>query len=325
MKKILKSITHYALSGVRSIIIRHPSVKDAIKRAIKPHINLGDSQYKGIYDQWVNNNLPDAITASILKRQSDQLTYRPLISVVVPTYNTDLVFLRDCLESVMAQVYENWELCIVDDASSDSRVRDIIKEYSLIDGRIKYKFLKTNRHIAGATNEAIKMVTGEYVALFDHDDVLWPNALFEVVRALNDDNSIDFLYSDEDKITKDRKDYGAPFFKPDWNPDFLHSVNYITHLAVVRKTLLDKVGGPKKEYNGAQDWDLFLRITSATDRIHHIPTVLYSWRIHDQSTAKSTDSKPYVIEAQRKAIHDDLTRRGYADAIVRQDPKNKGY
>lgn len=325
MNKIIKTTIHHTIVGVKKTISANPRIKDAVKRALAPHIGIGNYRAASGYDSWLKNNMPDGITISRLKRDISTFKYSPMISIVVPTYNTQPQFLRDCIESVLSQVYENWELCIVDDASPNEAVRDIIKEYSAIDSRIKYKFLKKNQHIAGATNEAIKMASGEFVSLFDHDDILWPNALYEVIRALNHDKTIDFLYSDEDKVTEDRRAYQAPFFKPDWNPDFLHSVNYITHFATVRKSLLDKIGGPRKEYNGAQDWDLFMRITSATNKIHHIPTVIYSWRIHDDSTAKSTDSKPYVIEAQYSAIHDDLTRRGYPDAVVKQDPKNKGY
>lgn len=308
----------------KKILGKSPTLKKKLKRAILPHLGINpvnDAQYK----QWISNNLPDAITIAKVKRRSDSLKYRPLISVIVPTYNTDHQFLRDCFDSVLAQVYENWELCIVDDASPDEEVRNIIKEYAALDSRIKYKLSKTNQHIAGATNDAVGFATGEFISLFDHDDILWPNALYEVVAALNKDRSIDFLYSDEDKVTEDRKDYQAPFFKPDWNPDFLHSVNYITHFSTVRKSVWDKVGGLRAEYNGAQDWDLFLRITSATKNIHHIPTIIYSWRIHSESTAMSTDSKPYVVEAQKKALSDDLERRGYPDATVKQDPKNSGY
>lgn len=324
MKKTIKTFVHYSIVGVRKGVSKNQKLKTAIKRTLLPHLGINpDDDLR--YERWLGNNLPDAISIAKVKRYSDGLEYRPLISVVVPTYNTDHQFLRDCFDSVLAQVYENWELCIVDDASPDEEVRNIIKEYAALDSRIKYKFSKTNQHISGATNEAVGFATGEFISLFDHDDILWPNALYEVVSALNQDKSIDFLYSDEDKVTEDRKDYQAPFFKPDWNPDFLHSVNYITHFSTIRKSIWDKVGGLRAEYNGAQDWDLFLRITSATKKIHHIPTIIYSWRIHSESTAMSTTSKPYVVEAQKKALNDDLERRGYPDAIVKQDPKNSGY
>jgi glycosyltransferase involved in cell wall biosynthesis len=322
VKKTAKSIIHHAILGTKKTLVKNPRVKNAIKRAILPHLIKAET---GTYTDWVMRNFPDFIEISKLRKEVANFKYQPLVSVIIPTYNTDYQFLRDCLDSVQAQVYENWELCIVDDASPDEKVRDIIKEYAKDDIRIKYKFLKENQHIAGATNEAVKLASGEFISLFDHDDLLWPNALFEIVKALNHDKTIDFLYTDEDKITEDRYEHLGPFFKPDWNPDFLHSVNYITHFSTVRKSLLEKVGGPKKEYNGAQDWDLIMRITSATDKIYHIPKVVYSWRIHDASTAKSTDSKPYVVEAQRRAITDDLVRKGYPNGIVEQDKNHSGY
>ena len=324
MKKTVKKTVHYAISSTKKTLSKSPRLKSVVKKALAPHFQDNRAS-KSKYDLWLESNFPDFLEVPKLKKLSDKLKYRPLISIIVPTYNTDHQFLRDCLDSVFAQVYENWELCIVDDASPDSKVRDIIKEYAVDDDRVKYKFLKDNQHIAGATNEAIALSSGEYVSLFDHDDLLWPNALYEVVRALNDDKAIDFLYTDEDKITEDRNEHMGPFFKPDWNPDFLHSVNYITHFSTIRKSLLDKVGGPRKDYNGAQDWDLFLRIADATDKIHHIPKIVYSWRIHDDSTAKSTDSKPYVVNAQKQAITDDLIRKGHPDATVRQVEDHRGY
>ena len=260
-----------------------------------------------------------------LQKELTTLEYQPLISIVVPTYNTNHAFLRDCFDSVLAQIYQNWELCIVDDASTDETIRAIIKEYADADTRISYRFLTKNHHIAGATNEALKMCHGEYIGLFDHDDLLWPNALLEVVKSLNTDPTIDFLYTDEDKIGESRHDHFNAFFKPDWNPDFLHSVNYITHFAVTRKTVLDHLEGFKDDYNGAQDWDLFLRVTDYTKKIHHIPKVLYSWRVHSESTAMSTDTKPYVIEAQERALRDDLIRKGRPDAIIERDPVHTGY
>lgn len=323
MKNTIKKTARYSIIITKKVLGKSPRIKSSLKRALLYAVpgKVAVDNYR----LWLNKNFPDFIGIEKLRKVDAGLKYRPLISVIVPAYDTDIAFLRDCLDSVQAQIYGNWELCIVDDASPNKLVRDVIKEYASQDKRIKYKFLKKNMHIAGATNEAIALAEGEFVGLFDHDDLLWPNALLEVVQALNKDKDIDFIYTDEDKITEDRFEHLGPFFKPDWNPDFLHSVNYITHFSVVRKTLLDKVGGPKKEYNGAQDWDLFLRITSATDKIHHIPKVLYSWRIHDLSTAKSTDSKPYVVEAQRQAITDDLVRKGYPDALVERDEKHTGY
>ena len=325
MKKTAKTIVHHSLRGAKRLATKNPRIKKAIKKAILPHLGGNVMTNRGSYDKFVAENFPDALAIPRLKKQLQQLNYRPLISVIIPTYNTDHQFLRDCLDSVVAQVYENWELCIVDDASPDKEVRKIIEEYALDDKRIKYKFLKKNKHIAGATNEAVAMAAGEFVGLFDHDDILWPNALLEIVKALNVDKKLDFLYTDEDKITESRYEHLGPFFKPDWNPDFLHSVNYITHFSVIRKSLYDEIGGERPEYNGAQDWDLFLRVFRATENIHHVPKMLYSWRIHSESTAMSTDTKPYVVEAQRKALEDDLKERGRNTAIVERDKAHSGY
>jgi glycosyltransferase involved in cell wall biosynthesis len=319
-----KRILHTGVQTAHFVLNRQPRVKKKVKGFLLA--TIGAQQWNRFkYGRWLDKNFPDFIEIAKLRKLEQKLTYRPLISVLVPTYSPKPQFLRDCIESVQAQIYENWELCIVDDASPDEETRKIIEEYAEQDKRIKYKFLKTNQHIAKATNAAIEMAVGEFVALFDHDDLLWPNALYEVVNCLNKNKELDFIYTDEDKITEDRHYHLGPFFKPDWNPDFLHSVNYITHLSVIRKTLMDDLDGFRSDYNGAQDWDLFLRITSATKNIHHIPKIVYSWRVHDLSTAKDTKSKPYVIEAQKKAIEDDLRRKGYYDVLVQQDRKHKGY
>lgn len=323
MHRNIKRTAKFGLRGFKKLVNSNARLKSVADRAIRQL--MPNLQHKDSYQFWLETNFPDFIEISKLKKADSELKYRPLISVIVPTYNTDPGFLRDCIESVQAQIYENWELIIVDDASPNQIVRDIIKGYAESDIRIKVKLLPENQHIAGATNEAFAMASGEFIGLFDHDDLLWPNALHEVVKALNNDQTLDFIYSDEDKISENRHDHFNPFFKPDWNPDFLHSVNYITHFSVVRKTIVDKVGGQRKEYNGAQDWDFFMRITSETSKVHHIPKVLYSWRVHDLSTAKDTGAKPYVVAAQKRAITDDLARKGYPDAIVEQDPKHTGY
>lgn len=323
MKRVLKRTARYGVVGTKKILDKNPRLKRSVKRVLEAQLSLKAS--KQAYTVWLHENFPDFIEIAKLRKEAAGFKYNPLISIVVPTYNTDLGFLRDCFDSVLGQVYENWELCVVDDASPNNEVREVIKEYAAQDERIKYKFLEKNHHIAGASNAAIEMCTGEFVALFDHDDLLWPNALFEVVKALNKDNKLDFIYTDEDKITEDRFEHLGPFFKPDWNPDFLHSVNYITHFTTIRKSVLDKVNGFNEQYNGAQDWDLFMRITSVTQCIHHIPKIVYSWRVHALSTAKSTDAKPYVVGAQHKALTDDLRRKGYDNAIVEQDKKHKGY
>lgn len=281
----------------------------------------------GEYPRSTKALYPSSTELGQMKKDQKSLARKPLISLLVPTYNTNHRYLKECIESVVGQVYDNWQLCIVDDASTDAKVREIIKEYAEKDTRITYLFLSKNQHIAATTNHAFKLADGEFVGLLDHDDILWPNALHEVVKHINKDNNVDFIYTDEDHIQGRGNIHTSPFFKPDWNPDFLYSVNYITHFSIVRRTMFKKVGGLDARYNGAQDWDLFLKIASKTRRISHIPKVLYSWRIHDQSTSKSTDTKPYVVAAQKRAIMDALIRNGgNKDSIsVVQDNKFPGY
>ncbi len=330
MKKQFKKTAVTVIKNSKKVVGKNPRVRDAIKRILSASLNLSPDTVRMLqnqmrYSRWVAENYPDAVESLRQRAASGAFEYRPLISIVTPTYNTDIQFLRECIESVQSQHYDNWQLCIVDDASPNAEVRDVIKEYAAADKRITYHFSKTNQHIADASNTAIGLAKGEFLALLDHDDILWPNALYEVVKALNANKKLDFIYSDEDKITSNRRDFQNPFFKPDWNPDFLYSVNYITHFSVVRTSLAQKLGGFRKEYNGAQDWDFFMRITNTTKQIHHIPTVLYSWRMSETSTAQSTDAKPYVVEAQHSAIQDDLARKGYHDVSVEVDKRNNGY
>jgi len=235
---------------------------------------------------------------------------QPKISIVMPTYNTNDRFLRECIDSVLDQSYPNWELCIADDASPQKSVVATIKQYAGRDSRIRLVERKQNGHISLASNSAIEIATGEYLALLDHDDFLWPNALYEIVKAINSQPDVDFIYCDEDKIDEASKIHSYPFFKPDWSPEFLESCNYITHFSCIRKAVVDKVGGFRKGYEGAQDWDLFIRVTEVTERIYHTPKVLYSWRVHESSTAQDTDAKPYVYEAQKKLLEDHVKRTG---------------
>lgn len=249
----------------------------------------------------------------------DDFKYKPLISVVMPTYNTPLNYLKECIESVLIQSYPNWELCVADDASSDGEVVKLIKDYMKKDKRIKLVVRPTNGHISEATNSAIEIARGEFIGLLDHDDILWPNALFEVVKVINDDQKVDLVYSDEDKIDKTGKIHSYPFFKPDWSPEFLESCNYITHFSCIRTDLVRRIGGFRKGYEGAQDWDLFMRIVEVTNRIVHIPKLLYSWRVHEASTASDTNAKPYVFDAQKRLLNDHIDRMGL-DGTIKPAP-----
>lgn len=283
------------------------------KRRIKKFIlkNIYFDRLINTYDSWIIENFPDAIELMQQKEHIETFSYKPLVSITVPVYNPAAQFLHECILSVFAQSYDNWELILVDDASPDEGVREIIKQYAAKDSRVKYKLLKKNHHIAGATNEAIKLATGEFIGLFDHDDLLWPNALYEVVKALNENRAIDFLYTDEDKIVEEKWRHAEPFFKPDWSPYLLRTCNYITHFSVFKRDLLDAVGYEDGKYNGAQDWEMIMRASRKAQYIHHIPKMLYSWRVHDKSTAKDMGSKPYVMAAQKATVEDDMLARGY--------------
>lgn len=231
------------------------------------------------------------------------------ISVLVPAYRTPESYLRQMIESVQAQTYENWELCIADGSGKEGSLEKIVSQYAAKDSRIRYQLLDKNEGISGNTNAAIRMASGEYLAFFDHDDLLAEDALYEAARAIEEQKA-ELIYTDEDKVRADLSEYFQPHFKPDYNPDLLCANNYICHLVVVKKELADRVGGLRKEFDGAQDHDFLLRITEQTDRIVHIPKVLYHWRIHKASTADNPASKLYAYQAGQKAISEHLKRLG---------------
>ena len=233
----------------------------------------------------------------------------PLISVVVPVYRTPEAFLRQMIESVQAQTYENWELCIADGSGEDGEPARIIGEYQREDSRIRYQRLEKNEGIAGNTNVAFAMATGDYVALFDHDDLLTEDALYEVAEAVVKNGGPDMLYTDEDKVSADLSEYFQPNFKPDFNLDLLRANNYICHLLVVKRILLKKVGGQDAFYDGAQDYDFIFRCAEEAEKIVHIPKVLYHWRIHAASTADNPFGKDYALESGKRAIEAHLQRR----------------
>ena len=316
-KNLVRKSLIKTIGPAKALMKKSPGLTKVVKNVVIAQLNLNKlSGQTAQYQGWLSNNYPDAIKLRADRETMETFTYKPKISILTPTYQTNIEHLRECILSVQTQIYDNWELCIVDDASPDEAVRKEIKKFAASDERIKYIFRTDNGHISKATNDSLAAAKGEFIGLLDHDDILWPNALFEVVKALNKDKEIDFLYSDEEKIEKNRQDHQNPFFKPDWNPEFLESVNYITHFSVLRKKLVEKIGGFRSEYDGAQDWDLFLRASHASKKIYHIPTVLYSWRMSETSTASNTDAKPYVIEAQKKAIQDSLNARNKSGAQV---------
>ncbi len=257
------------------------------------------------YKRWIIKNEPTK--AQLEAQAKHKFKSQPKISIVVPTYNTPVGFLRPMIESVQSQTYSNWELCIAD-GSSKEETRAHLRQLSGQDQRIKVEYLKANQGIAGNTNQAIELATGEYLTLLDHDDTLAPFALYEVVSALNDEPEADLLYSDEDKLTQNGKSRIKPYFKPDWSPDTLRSHNYITHLLVIKRQLLDQIGRVREGFEGSQDFDLILRATEKAQKIKHIPKVLYHWREHPNSTALNIKSKSYVSYSTKRAVADHLKR-----------------
>ena len=243
------------------------------------------------------------------KTEYEQLVYRPLISVVVPVYNAGKNILSECINSVLNQSYDNLEICLADDHSTNEETVMCLREFEKKDSRVKVIYREKNGHISEATNSAISIANGEYIGLLDNDDILHKDALYEVVRVLNKDKNIDMIYTDEDKIALNGKRY-FPHFKPDFSPDTLYSSNYICHFTVLRKNIVEEIGGFRGEYNGSQDYDLFLRFTEKTKNIYHIPKILYHWRMIEGSTSSDASSKNYAYEAGKRALEDSLKRRG---------------
>ena len=248
---------------------------------------------------------PEELAAQRKRNFMKEITF----SIVVPTYETPETFLRQMIESVLGQTFCRVELCIADGSSSDN-VEKIVSEYAQADRRIKYQRLSENKGISENTNAGLQMAAGDYIGLLDHDDILELHALYEMRMAIAKNPEADVIYTDEDKVSFDLQHYFEPHFKPDFNPDLLRSNNYICHFLVMKKELLDQVGGFRSEYDGAQDFDLVLRLTEKAKCVVHIPQVLYHWRSHEASTATNPMSKLYAYEAGKRAVESHLERCG---------------
>ena len=286
------------------------------------------------YETWFQLN--KATEKELEEQRRRKNLQAPLISIVVPVYRTPEIFLREMIESVMNQTYANWELCIADASPIGAKMKEdlakikgkkkreailaipdqeteltaIIREYQGKDARIRYEILKENKSIAENTNAALEMATGDFAGLLDHDDLLEPNALFEVAEKILQDDRVDAVYTDEDIINSKGNKHLTPNMKPDFNLDLLRSNNYICHLFVVRRILISKVGGFRKEFDGAQDYDFIFRCIEAADKIAHVHKVLYHWRTHEKSTSDNPDSKLYAFHAGKRAVESHLQRMG---------------
>lgn len=286
--------------------------KDFIKdNGFKAFVLKALSKLKGErlqYKTWIENHV--ATPAELELQRNYEFEYKPLISILIPTYKTPKHLLVETIDSVLKQSYSNWELCIADGNSEEPYINEMLDEYARNDNRIKVKYLDENKGIAGNTQECYYMATGDYIGLFDHDDLLEPNALFEVVKAVNEDRTIDFIYTDEDKINE-KSDYRFdPHFKQDYAIDTFRSYNYICHFSVFRKDLMAKINGFREGFNGSQDYDIILRATEVAENVHHIPKILYSWRVHSGSTAGNPKNKMYCYDSAKKALDEELKRKG---------------
>lgn len=300
--------------------------KAKVKNLIKVYRYIAENGLKGLgnylverinsnvkpYDEWFKEN--QLTEKEIEAQKNKKFDYEPKISIIVPTYNTPLKFLKEMVESLENQTYSNWELCIGDGSEGNQELEEALKAYQEKDKRIKYKILPKNRGISGNTNGALELATGEYVGLLDHDDALAINALYEVVNALQE-TDYDVIYTDEDMTSYDMKVHKDPKFKPDFSMDLLCSHNYITHFFVVKTEIIKKIGGFRSEFDGSQDYDLIFRCVEEAKQIKHIPKILYYWRMHENSVAGNPASKMYAYEAGKRAIEEHFKRTGVSAKV----------
>ncbi|MEH1881454.1 glycosyltransferase [Nostoc sp.] len=269
-------------------------------------------QTQDLYQRWLQTNVLSSSLLRRMREDADKLAPKGVkISVVVPVYNTPKHFLKEMIESVISQIYPNWELCIADDASTKPHVQELLQQLIAEDSRIKIVFRQENGHIVEATNSALKIATGDYVALLDHDDILSSDALLHVAECIDKHPQADWIYTDEDKINESGYHFD-PQMKGAWSPEMAITHNFTHHLTVIRKTLIDQLGGMRKGFEGAQDLDLFLRVSEKTtpDKVHHIPHICYHWRTHAGSTASHGTQKRYVFDSAYNAIEGAIQRRG---------------
>ncbi len=302
----------YGLKKVSAYLKRYGFVK-LLRKAIERRSNKSD---------YNDSRIDEIATEAELFWQGQQhFEMEPVISIIMPAFNTPKKSLIQTLTSVKIQSYSKWELCIAD--GGNQRVEDIVKEVFSDDSRIKYKALNENKGISGNSNAGIEMASGEYIALLDHDDILEPDVLFEVVKKIND--GAEMIYTDEDKVNEELSNYFRPFRKPDYNKTLFLSNNYICHFCVIKKAIVDKIGGFKSEYDGAQDYDLFLRCTEETDKIEHVCKILYHWRISNSSTSDNPFNKEYAFDAGKRAIEDYLKRNGLGNVAYVKALEDPGY
>lgn len=273
------------------------------------HRRLARLKSRQAYQRWIRRRAIGPQERLFLTERIAAMAHTPLFSVVMPTYKSDLRFLSRAIESVLQQIYPHWELCIVDDGSAMPALETLLHGYAETDPRVKVRVLTANGGIAAASNAALDMAEGDFIALLDHDDELAPHALFAMADAVNRHPTADMIYSDEDKISPRGRRF-EPFFKPDWSPEYMLSCMYTCHLGVYRRAVVEAVGRFRSAFDLAQDYDLALRVSAAARAVVHVPDVLYHWRVTPQSTSGNPDAKPAAELAARRAIDAAIAAKG---------------
>jgi len=269
---------------------------------------FGNSVAQSEYQQWFQRHRASTQELQRMRVEARSFVSQPLVSILTPVFDTPVPWLREAVDSVVAQVYENWELVLIDDGSTATDLLHALPALAARDRRILLVRLESHQGISAALNRGLDLADGEWLAFLDHDDVLEADALFQNVKLLQEKPALDLIYSDEDKLTE--AGFDSPILKPDWSPDFFLSCNYLCHMIFLRRDLVRAVGGFRREFDGSQDYDLLLRISERTDRIHHVPRVLYHWRRSENSSASDVRQKPGQLEASWRAIEAHLERRG---------------
>jgi GT2 family glycosyltransferase len=269
---------------------------------------LGTSVAQSEYQKWFEQHRASVEELASMRREVPAFASQPLISMLTPVFDTPVPWLREAVDSVLAQVYENWELVLIDDGSTATDLLGALSALTARDRRIRLVILESHQGISAALNKGLDVAEGQWLTFLDHDDVLEPDALFQNVKVLQKSPEVDLIYSDEDKLTD--QGFDSPILKPDWSPDFFLSCNYLCHMIFLRRDLVRAVGGFRPQFDGSQDYDLLLRVSERTNRIHHIPRVLYHWRRSENSSASDVRQKPGQLEASWRAIEAHLERRG---------------
>ena len=309
--------------STKAYLERYLDVRDAGVEPLGHYLRCGRLEGRVIsefsYGDWIARyDTLDDKTRKLMVDRSARLAVQTKLSIIMPVYNTDLRWLRDAIESVRAQLYPHWELCLSDDASTLPGVKELLQDYADIDDRIRLFFRDTNGHISANSNSAMALATGDFIVLMDADDRIPEDALYWVAEEINAHPDVDLIFSDEDKLDINGRRYD-PYFKPDWNAALILSQNMFSHLGVYRRSLVDKVGGFRLGFEGSQDHDLVLRCADVTEpsKVRHIPRVLYHWRATPDSTASDSEVKPYAWNAGARAIEEHLTRNGLRGAVTR--------